>query len=99
VINRATDDLGTLGAVSSIALAINTLGRVMGSSDTTGGQTHAFRTAANSAIHPVTDDLGTLGGSFSHANGINISDRWPAPVPMPAGFWRKPKASTFSGRL
>ena len=32
---------------------------------------HAFRTAANAAIHPATDNLGSFGGTGSYAFGIN----------------------------
>lgn len=64
-------DLGTLGGVSSAGDGINNLGQVVGSSQTSNGETRAFRTAANSVINSATDDLGTLGGDFSAATDIN----------------------------
>ncbi len=64
-------NLGTLGGIGSRGNGINELGQVVGSSSTTDGQTHAFRTAPNSVINSATDDLGTLGGSFSAAIDIN----------------------------
>ncbi len=77
VINPATDNLGTLGSGTpgdfSEATDINNLSQVVGFSTNANGETHAFRTAANSAINPETDDLGTLGGSFSLAEAINES--------------------------
>jgi probable HAF family extracellular repeat protein len=70
-INRATDDLGTLGGSTSVARAINNSGVVVGYSTTASGNSHAFRTTANSPINPATDDLGTLGGLTSNASAIN----------------------------
>lgn len=64
-------DLGTLGGRSSAGDGINNLGQVVGSSQTSSGETRAFRTAANSVINSATDDLGTLGGDFSAATDIN----------------------------
>ena len=75
-INAATDDVGTLfSGGSTVALGINDLGQVVGSSSTSSSSmTHAFRTAPNSAINPSTDDLGTLFASaFTVATGINDS--------------------------
>lgn len=64
-------DLGTLGGTSSNGIEINNLGQVVGSSITSSGENHAFRTAANSIINAATDDLGTLGGTASTAFDIN----------------------------
>jgi probable HAF family extracellular repeat protein len=70
-------DLGTLGGSSSVAIAINNSGQVVGNSVTATGGSRAFRTAASSAINPTTDDLGTLFPSSaiadSGATGINSS--------------------------
>lgn len=65
-------DLGTLGGVNSSANDINNLGQVTGTSATTSGPSHAYRTAPNSVIKPA-DDLGTLGGSTSTGERINDS--------------------------
>jgi probable HAF family extracellular repeat protein len=61
-------DLGTLGGISSEATGLNELGQVVGWSQTTSGDTHAFVwTAAGGMV-----DLGTLqGGTFSSAAAIN----------------------------
>lgn len=59
--------LGTLGGSYSIGTSLNDAGHVVGQSETSAGQTHAFL-YANGAMM----DLGTLGtGTFSAARGIN----------------------------
>jgi len=65
-------DLGTLGGTNSSAVAINNVGQITGSSAAASGDTHAYRTAPNSAIQATTDDLGTLGGTSS--SGAHIND-------------------------
>lgn len=69
-INGVTDDLGTLGGISSTANAVNLLGQAVGSAALASGDAHAFRTAPNGAI-TAASDLGTLGGSSSNALSIN----------------------------
>ena len=59
-------NLGTLGGSSSIAVAINASGRVIGDSLTADGLRHAFWWEAGT-MH----DLGTLGGGTSSAIAIN----------------------------
>jgi probable HAF family extracellular repeat protein len=59
-------DLGTLGGSYSVARGINPSGVVVGYSETTEGQQHAFLWSKG-----VMTDLGTLDGSYSIAWGIN----------------------------
>ena len=62
-------DLGTLGGNSSTANAVNGSGQVVGDSETSSGQSHAFSwTQAGGMV-----DLGTLGGNSSTANAVNGS--------------------------
>lgn len=65
-------DLGTLAGANhnSSANDINNSGQVTGTSATSSGQNHAFRTEPNRAITPA-DDLGTLGGTSSSGERIN----------------------------
>ena len=59
-------DLGTLGGAYSNAKAINDNMQIVGGSDTSTGDRHAFIWE-----NGVMTDLGTLGGSFSFASSIN----------------------------
>jgi len=59
-------DLGTLGGRFTVAADINASGQVIGYSETTDGQVHAFLYA-----NGTMQDLGTLGGTGSLANAIN----------------------------
>ena len=61
-------DLGTLGGEESTAIAINDRGQVVGASQTSSGDHHAFLWQDG-----VMTDLGTLGGSESYAFDINES--------------------------
>src|SRR5438445_2945213 len=65
-------DLGTIGGSSSVALAVNASGQVVGASTLNAGAffpTHAFSwTPAGGMI-----DLGTLGGSGSGATAVNAT--------------------------
>ncbi len=62
-------DLGNLGGTSSIATGINAGGTVVGYSQNTAGNYHAFLWTAAGGIK----DLGTLGGLWSYAYGINTA--------------------------
>ncbi|MBN2137085.1 MAG: hypothetical protein JW720_04710 [Sedimentisphaerales bacterium] len=64
-------DLGTLGGSYSRAYGINELGRIVGTSQTAGGQLHAF--AWDDEVGMI--DIGTLGGSASTAYAINRAGR------------------------
>ncbi|HSG42860.1 MAG TPA: hypothetical protein VLA72_06880, partial [Anaerolineales bacterium] len=59
-------DLGTLGGTFSGARAINDNMQIVGGSDTSTGERHAFLWE-----NGVMTDLGTLGGNFSFAVAIN----------------------------
>jgi probable HAF family extracellular repeat protein len=58
--------LGTLGGAESLVYGLNDAGDVVGVSDTSGGQRHAFL-YRNGAMN----DLGTLGGAGSFAAAVN----------------------------
>ena len=63
-------DLGTLGGTSSMALAINNAGQIVGQADTSSGASHPF------LYNPATasmQDLGTFGGATGSATGINAT--------------------------
>jgi probable HAF family extracellular repeat protein len=67
--NGVTQDLGTLtGGLDSAAAAINDSGWIVGWSDNSAGDSHAFLDIAG-----TMQDLGTLGGTGSGAYGINGS--------------------------
>jgi len=58
--------IGTLGGTSSMALAVNDSGTIVGRARTAAGEQHAFLYE-----NGVMMDLGTLGGNLSTARGIN----------------------------
>lgn len=60
-------DLGTLGGLRSVALAVNDLNQVVGWSETATGERHAFLWTEATGMR----DLGTLGAAPSEARGIN----------------------------
>ena len=63
----STRDLGTLGGADGVAVRINSLSQIVGSSTTATGEWHAFRWSERTGMI----DLGTLGGSWSLARAIN----------------------------
>src|SRR5439155_27010806 len=65
-LSYTTEDLGTLGGVSSTAQDINEHGQIVGQSQTAAGETHAFLITDG-----VMQELGTLGRTFSTADDIN----------------------------
>ena len=68
-IHYAVEDLGTLGGYYSFAYSVNSIGQVVGNSETgfPPSPTHAFLWDDAEGM----TDLGTLGGSNSYAFGIN----------------------------
>jgi probable HAF family extracellular repeat protein len=74
-------DLGTLGGLTSQAVAINDTGQVVGTSLTADGSTHAFLWSA--AVGML--DLGTLGGSNSQAAAVNALGHVAGSADMPDG--------------
>ena len=64
--NGKMTDLGTLGGSTSIALAINAGGQVVGDSETATGEQHGFLWE-----NGTMTDLGTLGGCCGNASAIN----------------------------
>ncbi len=65
---RCVKTLGTLGGAESLVYGLNDAGDVVGVSDTTGGQRHAFLYR-----NGVMKDIGTLGGAGSFAAAVNES--------------------------
>ena len=63
-------DLGTLGGTNSRALAVNKSGRVVGWSEVTGGETHAFLFSGSSMkdLNAFTPNSGWV---LQQATGIN----------------------------
>ena len=59
-------DLGTLGGYSSSASGINNAGQIVGTSNTSTGESHAFLYSDGQM-----QDLGTLGGPSSYGGSIN----------------------------
>jgi probable HAF family extracellular repeat protein len=66
-------DIGTLGGAASEARAINDSGQIVGNSQTSGGQTHAFLYVGVPGANGQMHDLGTMGRDTSSASGINQS--------------------------
>ena len=81
-------DLWTLGGDVSSAADINESGHIVGSSETSSGDTHAFLIepedndadgnpdtwySGTNGINELMIDLGTLGGAYSYASDINNS--------------------------
>lgn len=69
LLSYSVTDLGTLGGSSSIAMAINNSGQVVGNAATDRGEAHGFLWQPGNGMI----DLGTLGGKTSFATGINNS--------------------------
>jgi len=82
-------DLGTLGGTYSTAMAINGSGQVVGYSNTSSGETHAFlwQSGLNSGKGSMID-LGTLGGSYSCPWAINGSGQIVGESTTPSGETR-----------
>ena len=77
-------NLGTLGGASSVALGINNFGEVVGYSETTAKQNHAFLYLVGTSLL----DLGTLGGPDSYASRISDSGVLVGHAAIPDGRMR-----------
>jgi probable HAF family extracellular repeat protein len=80
--SAAFTDLGTLGGIRSRGEGIDSGDVVVGSSDTAGGESHAFRWAAGTMT-----DLGTLGGPNSQATAIAQGGLIAGSAQTAAGHW------------
>jgi len=85
-------DLGTLGGAQSSAVAINAGGDIVGWSQNTTGNGHAFSRTGGTIVKWY--DLGTLGGDYSVALGVNdngqivgSSTATPGSSPLRATYW------------
>ena len=75
-------DIGTLGGAQSNGEGIDANDVIVGSSDTAGGQSHAFRWAGGTMT-----DLGTFGGPNSHATAIAPGGLIAGSAQTAAGHW------------
>src|SRR4051794_12639806 len=77
----AMKDLGTLGGVSSAAVAVATSGYAVGWAQNSAGRRHAVRWDPAGVIR----DLGTLGGLTSEALAVNDDDVVVGAADLPTG--------------
>ena len=79
----AIRDLGSLGGTFSSAVAVNGTGQVVGQSETTSDQLHAFSWTADAGMV----DLGTLGGSNSQAQAVNDGGQVVGHASLASGYY------------